>query len=172
MDRLWGAGLAVLLVAIVFVLMWLGWQRRVRRDASNLPPGLRTDVAIGQVIGSWRGLYVATSERANVLERIAAPGLAFRAQATLVLGESGVVFDLKGERPTMIPLNRIDGLTTSHLTIDKVVERGGLTVIDWQLPAEVGMRAVSSFFRMSSADRDSIFETYAHLISTAKKESS
>jgi hypothetical protein len=172
MDRLWGAGLAVLLVAIVFVLMWIGWQRRVRRDASSLPPGLRTDVEIGQVIGSWRGLYVATSERANVLERIAAPGLAFRAQATLVLGETGVVFDLRGEHPTMIPLNRIDGVTTSHLTIDKVVERGGLTVIDWQLPAEVGMRAVSSFFRMSSTDRDSFFETYAHLISTAKKEAS
>jgi hypothetical protein len=172
MDRLWGAGLAVLLVAIVFVLMWIGWQRRVRRDASSVSPELSADVEIGQVIGSWRGLYVATSERANVLERIAAPGLAFRAQATLVLGETGVVFDLRGEHATFIPLSRIDGVTTSHLTIDKVVERGGLTVIDWQLPAEVGMRAVSSFFRMSSADRDSFCETYTHLISTAKKETS
>jgi hypothetical protein len=172
MDKLWGAGLAVLLVIIMFVLMGRGWQRRVRRDATSVSPELSADAEIGQVIGSWRGLYVSTSERANVLERIASPGLAFRAQATLVLGESGVVFDLRGEHATFIPLSRIDGLTTSHLTIDKVVERGGLTVIDWQLPAEVGMRAVSSFFRMSSADRDSFFETYAHLISTTQKETS
>ena len=172
MDRLWGAGLAVLLVAIVFVLMWIGWQRRVRRDATSVSPELSADVEIGQVIGSWRGLYVATSERANVLERIAAPGLAFRAQATLVLGESGVVFDLRGEHATFIPLSRIDGLTTSHLTIDKVVERGGLTVVDWQLETREGLRPVSSFFRMSSADRDALFFAYANLTRTTRKEAS
>ena len=172
MDKLWGAGLAVLLVIIVFALMWRGWQRRVRRDTTVLSPGLRGTVDIGQVVGAWRGLYVSTSERANVLERIAAPGLAFRAQATLVLGEAGVVFDLRGEPTTMIPLERIDGLTTSHLTIDKVVERGGLTVIDWQLDTLDGVREVSSFFRMSSADRDALFGAYAHLTNTTNRESS
>lgn len=172
MDRLWGAGLAVLLVIIVFALMWRGWQRRVRRDTTMLEPGLSGNVDIGQVLGAWRGLYVSTSERANVLERIAAPGLAFRAQATLVLGEAGIVFDLRGEPTTIIPLDRIDGLTTSHLTIDKVVERGGLTVIDWQLESHDGLRAVSSFFRMSSADRDALFAAYANLTITTNRESS
>ena len=172
MDKLWGAGLAVLLVIIVFALMWRGWQRRVRRDATMMAPGVSTSFDVGQVVGAWRGLYVSTAERANVLERIAAPGLAFRAQATLVLGDSGVVFDLRGEQPTMIPLERIDGITTSHLTIDKVVERGGLTVIDWQLETHDGLRAVSSFFRMSSADRDALFAAYANLTITTNRESS
>ncbi len=172
MDRLWGAAVAVLLIAIIFLLMWRGWQRRVRRDATGMSVAQVATADFGDIVGTWSGLYVSTSERRNVLERIAAPGLAFRAQARIVLTERGLVFDLRGEQPTLIPLDNLDGVTTSHLTIDKVVERGGLTVVDWRLETTGGQREVSSFFRQSTAERDSLIAALQNVRSSQKKETS
>ena len=170
MDRLWGAAVAVLLVAIVFFLMWRGWQRRVRRDATRASMSEQLELDLGDVLGSWRGLYVSTSERLNVLERIAAPGLAFRAQARIVLAERGLVFELRGENATVIPLVNVDGVTTTQLTIDKVVERGGLTVIDWRIPGENGQLDVSSFFRLSTGERDSLVAALQNVLTRKLKE--
>jgi hypothetical protein len=170
MDRLWGAGVAVLLVAIVFFLMWRGWQRRVRRDATRASISEQLEFDLGDVLGSWRGLYVSTSERLNVLERIAAPGLAFRAQARIVLAEQGLVFELRGENATVIPLANVDGVATTQLTIDKVVERGGLTVIDWRIPGENGELDVSSFFRLSTSERDSLVAALQNVLTPKLKE--
>jgi hypothetical protein len=169
---LWGAAVAVLLIAIIFLLMWRGWQRRVRRDATGMSIAQDAAADFGNIVGMWSGLYVSTSERLNVLERIAAPGLAFRAQACIVLAEQGLVFDLRGEQPTLIPFANLDGVTTSNLTIDKVVERGGLTVIDWRLQTADGTRDVSSFFRLSTAERDSLMSALQNVRSSQKKETS
>lgn len=170
MDRLWGAGVAVLLVAIVFILMWRGWQRRVRRDATRVSISDQLEFDLGDILGSWEGLYVSTSERLNVLERIAAPGLAFRAQARIVLAERGLVFDLRGEKQTVIPLTHVDGVATTQLTIDKVVERGGLTVIDWRVVGEDGEHDVSSFFRLSTGERDSLVAALQNVLKPRSKE--
>lgn len=172
MDRLWGAAVAVLLIAVVFVLMWRGWQRRVRRDATGVTIAQDAAADFGDILGTWKGLYVSTSERLNVLERIAAPGLAFRAQARIVLAERGLVFDLRGEQPTLIPLANLDGVTTTNLTIDKVVERGGLTVVDWRLEGADGPRDVSSFFRLSTAERDTLIASLQNVRRPQKKETS
>ena len=126
----------------------------------------------GDILGTWTGLYVSTSERLNVLERVAAPGLAFRAQGRIVLAEQGLVFDLRGEQPTLIPLDNLDGVTTTNLTIDKVVERGGLTVIDWRLDTTDGSREVSSFFRLSTAERNSLISALQNVRNSQQKETS
>jgi hypothetical protein len=170
MDRLWGAAVAVLLVAIVFFLMWRGWQRRVQRDATRASISDQLALDLGNVLGSWKGLYVSTSERLNVLERIAAPGLSFRAQARIVLAERGLVFELRGEQPTVIPLTCLDGVATTQLTIDKVVERGGLTVIDWRIVGQSGELEVSSFFRLSTGERDSLVAALQNVIKPRSKE--
>jgi hypothetical protein len=170
MDRLWGAAVAVVMVAIVFFLMWRGWQRRVRRDATRASLSQQFELDLGDVLGSWRGLYVSTSERLNVLERIAAPGLAFRAQARIVLAERGLVFELRGENATVIPLANVDGVATTQLTIDKVVERGGLTVIDWRIPGENGELDVSSFFRLSTSERDFLVAALQNVLDRKPKE--
>jgi hypothetical protein len=128
------------------------------------------DLDLGDILGSWKGLYVSTSERLNVLERIAAPGLAFRAQARIVLAERGLVFELRGEKPTVIPLANVDGVATTQLTIDKVVERGGLTVIDWRIPGGNGQLEVSSFFRLSTSERDSLVASLQNILTRKLKE--
>lgn len=171
MDRLWGAGVAVLLIAVVLFLMWRGWQRRVRRDATSSTIAHDISGDLGLILGTWRGLYVSTSERHNPLERIAAPGLAFRAQARILVAERGLVFDLRGEVPTVIPISHVDGISTSQLTIDKVVERGGLTVIEWRMGAgEEGIREVSSFFRLSTNERNSLLSALENIQKPTKKD--
>ena len=170
MDRLWGAGVAVIAIAVVFFLMWWGWKRRVRRDATSSTTAHDISVDLGDILGTWKGLYVSTAERLNPLERIAAPGLAFRAQARIVVAERGLVFDLRGEVPTVIPLSHVDGITTSQLTIDKVVERGGLTVIDWRMVGEDSVRDVSSFFRLSTHERNSLLASLTNVQKPTVKE--
>jgi len=170
MDRLWGAAVAVALIAIVFTLMWLGWQRRVRRDSARASITEQLDLDLGAILGTWKGLYVSTSERLNELERIAATGLELRAQARIVLAERGLVFELRGENATVIPLSRVAGVATTQLTIDKVVERGGLTVIDWRMMGENGELDVSSFFRLSTSERDSLIVALQNILEPQEKE--
>ena len=170
MDRLWGAGVAILVIAVVLLLMLRGWRRRVRRDGARVSFSEQLDLDLGDILGSWKGLYVSTSERLNVLERIAAPGLAFRAQARIVLAERGLVFELRGENATVIPLANVDGVATTQLTIDKVVERGGLTVIDWRIVGENGVHEVSSFFRLSTSERDSLVDALENVLKPRSKE--
>jgi hypothetical protein len=80
------------------------------------------------------------------------------------------VFDLRGEIPTVIPISHVDGITTSQLTIDKVVERGGLTVIEWRMVGDVGVRDVSSFFRLSTNERNSLLATLTNIQKPTVKE--
>ena len=75
-----GALLVIIAVAVALValLAW-AWRRRQRRDATPL-------VAAGElpkgatVLAMFDGLYVATTQHDEPLERIAAPGWGFRSR--------------------------------------------------------------------------------------------
>ena len=62
------------------------------------------------------------------------------------------------------------GITTSQLTIDKVVERGGLTVIEWRMVGDTGVRDVSSFFRLSTNERNSLLASLTNVQKPKVKE--
>lgn len=159
------AGLLVALVLLgVLALMAWAWRRRIGRDAqvgplAELPdprpvPSLTVEL-----------LYVATSKHDQPLERLALPGLRYRSRATLELGTAGVVVDVPGERPTFIPARSIVGVDQTNLTIDRVVEPGGLIRLSWRpVPTVI---ADSTFRVLDQADRARIIEAVTSITAAA-----
>jgi len=160
MDKLPGTLIAIALVVTVLILMGWGWRRRQRRDAHLVIAG---SADVGEILGSFVALYVATTFRERPLERIAAPGLGFRARCQISVGTQGLLLTLAGERAFGIARDNIDGYETTNLTIDKVVERDGLVVVNWKMARPEGSLDVSSFFRMPLIDRKPFFEQLASL---------
>ena len=125
----WGLVVAAF-AALLFLLMWTAWRRRTRRDAQ-----VETSAApfAGPPTTSFpRVFYVATTPAGAPLERVAAPGLAFRGYGELDLFTDGLEFRLPGEHPVRIPGAQILGSGTAQTRIDKVVEADGLALVRWQ----------------------------------------
>ncbi|AQX80305.1 hypothetical protein BWO91_10265 [Plantibacter flavus] len=163
-GRILAAVLVVLVLLGILALMAFAWRRRVARDAqvgplAELPdprpvPSLTVEV-----------LYVATSKHDQPLERLALQGLRYRSRVTLELGAAGVVVDVPGERPTFIPATSIVGVDQTNLTIDRVVEPGGLIRLSWRpVPPVI---ADSTFRVLEQADRARIIDIVTSIIPAA-----
>lgn len=125
---------AVVALALL-ALALVAWRRRVRRDAQPLAPtGDLPDGAVASA--AYDVLYVATTRHDDPLERIAAPGLAFRSRARLILTDRAVAFDLTGKPRIVLGPDRIVEVAQSTVAIDRVVESGGLTRIVWRTLAD------------------------------------
>ncbi|MCD7101999.1 PH-like domain-containing protein [Pseudoclavibacter sp. 13-3] len=136
----------LLLVIAAFTGMWVGWRRRTRRQEAQLP-GLEPMPAVDQLgdpMAAGHALYVATTEADDPLNRITAGDLGFRAHATVRVHAQGVVVERDGAQPLFISKQSLDGAGLENYAVDKGVEKGGLTGIDWRW----GDREVTSFFRM------------------------
>jgi hypothetical protein len=123
-------GAAVLLVALG---MTLSWRRRQRRGAGLGAPA-PAPAALGEVLAAAEVLYVATTHAGEPLERIAVRGLGFRARGSALVHPEGVVLDLDGSEPVILPAA---GLEVGRATwaIDRVVEPDGLILLGWTLGA-------------------------------------
>lgn len=135
---------SLLMAAGALFGMVRGWRRRVARPVPA-PPGPLG----GPATAAWREvLYVATSLRDQPLERVAVPPLGHRGRADLVLRPGGLDVAIRGERPFGIPAGRLAGLARGTATIDRVVERGGLSVVFWTLGEGERAVEVESAFRI------------------------
>jgi hypothetical protein len=76
-------------------------------------------------------MYVATTLTELPLERLNMPGLGFRAKASVSVFDDAIVLAPAGEYPTEISPARFVGVRSTQVTIDRVVEKDGLTAIDW-----------------------------------------
>lgn len=164
MDGRLVAGVIVAIVLIgVLALMLTAWRRRLARDAElgqlTLVPDPRPRPDTTLTV-----LYVATSKHDQPLERLALPGLGYRARVSLELSASGVVIDIPGERPTYIPASSIVGIDQTNLTIDRVVEPGGLIRLSWRVGDEL---IVDSTFRvLEQSDRARLIDAVTTLSTT------
>ena len=145
MDR---SGLMVVvlgLLVILLALMALGWRARQRRQSTiAAPPPPPADA--GAVIAVFPARYVATTISGEPLNRIAVNGLGFRSVATITVTEAGVLIERPGERPWWLEVAGIRAVRRATWTIDRVVESGGLHLIEWDL----GNRLVDSYFRIDA----------------------
>jgi hypothetical protein len=157
-------GLAMLaVVAVVFVLLAIGWRNRLKRqsDVEQLPqvpavPGEPTAVAEGQ--------YVATTTAGDWLDRIAVHGLGIRTNATLEVYPHGVLFDRSGAPALYIPAASLTGVRLDSGMAGKFVEKDGLLVLAWVH----GSHELDTGFRTRRAeDRNVLFAALQELISSA-----
>ena len=151
MTRELAAALMLALLAVLLVLIWRGWQRRVGRYR-HLPDLTAAESlsAAPQLVFSL--LYVATTEAHTPLERIAKRPLAFRAKVTMGTSPEGLWLEIPGETPVVIEAQHLRAVGRATWTIDRVVDSDGLIVVAWQW----GDTPVESYFRSVDYPADDI----------------
>ncbi|MFC5931460.1 hypothetical protein D6T64_06725 [Cryobacterium melibiosiphilum] len=146
MDRTLPAIITGLVVIALFALMWRSWRARKRRD-SGLDAGYPAPATDSAPLVSVSCLYVATTPRDRPLERLAIPGLGFRARADIAVTDAGVWLSPRGETPVYIPAEAITLLGPATVAIDRVVEKDGLLRLGWHLVGSA--TPVNSYFRIT-----------------------
>jgi len=157
-------GLAMLaIIAVIFVLLGIGWRNRLRRqsDVEQLPA---VPAELSLPLAAADGQYVATTTAGDWLDRIAVRGLGIRTNAELTVHPEGVLFERSGAGPLFIPADRLTGIRQDSGMAGKFVEKDGLLVASWML----GSRELDTGFRTRRADdKQAILEAFQELISAA-----
>ncbi|MBU1589432.1 MAG: hypothetical protein KKH51_16020 [Actinobacteria bacterium] len=144
MDRPQLMAIVIALLVVLLVLMYTGWRARQRRQKDVAAPLAAPD-DLGSPIGTFDGKYVATTAAGKPLERIAVHGLGFRSDASLTLTDAGVLVQRPGSSDVWIPRADVVDRRTATWAIDRVVEKGGLELLEWKL----GESTVDSYFRLT-----------------------
>ncbi len=156
-------GALLVTVAVALALLALGvwaWRRRMRRD-SGLAAPVGEAPAGTPVRAVFPALYVATTRHGEPLERLAVKGLAFRSRADVTVTDAGVAIDLTGQPRVFLAADRILDVAQSTVAIDRVVERDGLTRLDWR--ADDGT-VVDSYFRPQDASARALADAVSGIL--------
>jgi hypothetical protein len=132
------------ILVLLLVLMYTGWRARQRRQRDVAAP-LPVPADLGAARGTFNGKYVATTAAGRPLDRIAVRGLGFRSAASLTVTDTGLLVQRPGSDDLWIPRADIVDRRTATWTIDRVVERDGLELVEWRL----GDNPVDSYFRLA-----------------------
>ena len=141
--------LMIMLVVVVALLIWFSVRRRRAEQESQLAKPLEATSA-----GLYETFYVSTVFDDAPLDRVWAHGLAMRGKAKVAAEADGISVHRTGERGFLIPSKAVISLDTASATIDKGVEKNGLTVIRWSL----GDIKVASHFRFTNPRTRKEFE--------------
>ncbi len=167
----WGPRIVLTVVTLVVIGLGVwgmrrGWAAREARQADlpalpEVPPGLRaaldrteqghdTAQAGGAALPAGvAGLYVATTTAGDLLDRIVAHGLGYRARATLLITDDGVLLVRTGEVDLWIPRTALTEVRLGSGQAQKAFEAGGLILIGWQW----GPRRVETGFRADDPEQ-------------------
>jgi hypothetical protein len=136
---------AIVLALLVLALLGMAWswRRRGRAQRALALPAVPADLRSTGV--EVEGLLAATTFADRPLDRVHVDGLGFRARATLRVTDRGVLVERAGGAP-FLATGRAG---TASWTLDKGVERDGLTVLAWSLVDADGAEIpVESAFRL------------------------
>ena len=139
--------ITVAFLLLLLALMYLGWRARRRRQRHVAAPAA-VPADLGTPLGTFDGKYVATTAAGNPLDRIAVHGLGFRSSASLTVTDAGVLVQRPGSDDVWIARADVLDRRAATWTIDRVVEPGGLDLVEWNL----GGTPVDSYFRMIDPD--------------------
>jgi hypothetical protein len=149
------------LIAVVLVLIGIGWRNRLRRqaDVEQLPA---VPAELSPPLAAADGQYVATTTAGDWLDRIAVHGLGIRTNAELTVHPEGVLFERSGAGPLFIPAARLAGVRQDSGMAGKFVEKDGLLVLSWSH----GTHELDTGFRTRrAADKPALLQTLQELIS-------
>ncbi len=152
MDKALVTGIVLALVLVAIAGMILSWRKRVARDSRfQVVAPDSTVIDHSSAPAEFSGLYVATTLAVDPLQRVTLPGLSFRADAHVLVSQDGVTIAPRGEKPTFIPAAQILQIHRTQVTIDKAVEKDGLTAISWSAwdTTTQELAEFTSFFRFS-----------------------
>jgi len=141
--------LAISLVVVIAVSVWLSTKkkRQVQEQSISAPSSATAQ-------GEFSALYVSTVFEQARLDRIWAHGLGMRGNAKLAVDSSGVSVVRAGEDSFLIPRKDLHLVEAATATIDKAVEKSGLTAIHWSL----GDTKVITHFRFTSPEERKEFK--------------
>ena len=152
MDKLWPTLLIVVILALVFIGMWIGWRRRARRDSALTVPTVLDEP--GAPIMTTEALYVASTYHDKPLDRVVVAGLAFRARATVTVSTGGVSIQAPGESSVAIAASVILGVGAATWTIDRTVERDGLVLLAWStVPTDADGAVLDTYLRITDPEQ-------------------
>ncbi|MEI3843431.1 MULTISPECIES: PH-like domain-containing protein [unclassified Microbacterium] len=128
--------------ALILVSMVVAWRARLRRDA-----GLTAPLGVpehAEVTSRHEVLYVATTRHDEPLERLAVKPLVYRARGEAVVTDRGLALSLDGAPTVFLASRRLVAVDRATVTIDRVVEPGGLVRVAWRIDDET---IVDSYLR-------------------------
>ena len=141
--------IAIALVAAVALGVWLSTKKKRLKQELAITAPLPTEAE-----GTFTALYVSSVFEEAPLDRIWAHGLGMRGQSKLGVSPTGVSVNRIGEASFLIPTESIKLIDRTSATIDKAVEKAGLTGIHWAL----GETKVITHFRFSNPVERKEFE--------------
>lgn len=154
--------IAIALALLVLLAMLFAWRRRLRRDS-----GLTAPLGVpehAEVINREEVLYVSTTRHGEPLERVTISPLAYRARGEMAVTDRGVALCLDGSPTVFLASARLVGVGRATVTIDRVVESGGLLRITWNASDEM---IVDSYLRIVSGDTATVLTDLQRLVPAA-----
>ncbi len=167
MERLLPATIIAAVLVLLLALMLLGWRRRVRSQA-GLPRPAPPPASLQRDAVARRGALRRDDARRRPFDRIAVHGLGFRARCAVAVHPEGIVLSLRGSDAVFIPRESLRGTGRATWAIDRVVEPGGLVVLDWELD---GLR-LDSYLRLSRERSDALLAATTTVLTAATPEGS
>lgn len=162
MTREFAIGAMIALAVVVLLAMLLAWRARVRRDSAlSAPLGVPEHA---EVVDRHEVLYVSTTKHDQPLERLALSPLAYRARGEAAVTDRGLALCLDGAPTVFIASSRLIGVDRATVTIDKVVEPGGLVRVAWNADDDT---VVDSYIRIADGDPKNFISELQRLVPAA-----
>lgn len=147
-------------VAILILLsMLFAWRRRLRRDSAHTAPLGVPEHA--EVLSRHDVLYVSTTRHDEPLERLTVTPLAYRARGQLAVTDRGAALCLDGAPTVFVAQTKLVSVDRASVTIDRVVEPGGLVRLVWKLDDTT---VVDSYLRATTGDPNILISELQRLI--------
>jgi hypothetical protein len=149
----------IALAALALLAMLVAWRRRLRRDA-----GLAAPLGVpehAEVLDRHEVLYVSTTKHDQPLERLAMSPLAYRARGEVAVTDRGLALCLDGAPTVFLAKERLAGVDRATVTIDRVVEPGGLVRVAWNAADDT---LVDSYLRLTDGDPKNFISELQRLV--------
>ncbi|WEK59830.1 MAG: hypothetical protein P0Y60_10705 [Candidatus Microbacterium colombiense] len=154
--------ITIVVALLVLLTMFLAWRRRLRRDSGlSAPLGVPEHAEVAR---RDEVLYVSTTRHDQPLERVTVSPLEYRARGELAVTDRGVALCLDGAPTVFLASSRIVAVDRATVTIDRVVEPGGLIRIAWNADDTT---VVDSYLRLATGDPHSLISELQRLVPAA-----
>ncbi|MEU4015780.1 hypothetical protein AB0E56_10995 [Microbacterium sp. NPDC028030] len=154
--------ITIAVALLVLLAMFVAWRRRIRRDSVfTAPLGVPEHAEVSR---RDEVLYVSTTRHDQPLERLAVSPLAYRARGELALTDRGFALCLDGAPTVFLSKDRLKAVDRATVTIDRVVESGGLVRIAWSVDDDT---VVDSYLRLTTGDPKNLISDMQRLVPAA-----